>query len=438
MNNVEKFINDNIKSNTTVVISCSGGPDSMCLLSLILKFRNIKNLNVIVAHVNHKTRIECDSEEEFVKEVALKNNCIFKSITLDEYLNNEFNEADARDKRYSFLDNLAKEYKVNYVLTAHHGDDLMETVLMRLTRGSNLNGYVGIKSILKNNNYTILRPLLYVTKEDILKYNKDNNIEYVIDKSNFDEEHTRNRYRKHVLPFLKSENKDVHLKYLKFSKELENYNSFVNQYIKNNNYIKDNMILLDNIKNESSFIKRKCVELVISNIQKDDYLDVNDKQIESILSLMDKDNKQISLTNGYICQKDYNILKIVKEEIQKKDYLYILNNDLETDTFKITYNKESNDDSNYVIRLLSDEISMPLMVRNRKNGDKMAIKNLNGTKKVKDIFIDEKICNDKRDIVPLVVNNKNEVIWIPGVKKSKFSKEKNEKYDIILKYEVKK
>ena len=113
MNNVEKFINDNIKSNTTVVISCSGGPDSMCLLSLILKFRNIKNLNVIVAHVNHKTRIECDSEEEFVKEVALKNNCIFKSITLDEYLNNEFNEADARDKRYSFLDNLAKEYKVN-------------------------------------------------------------------------------------------------------------------------------------------------------------------------------------------------------------------------------------------------------------------------------------------------------------------------------------
>ena len=437
MNNVKEFIKNNVLKNSTLVVACSGGPDSMCLLSLILKFRESLNLRIIIAHVNHQTRSECNSEEEFVRSYALKNNCIFKSIRLNEYQTKEFNEAEARRKRYNFFNEVIESSNANYLFTAHHGDDNMETILMRMTRGSNLNGYVGIKAVLRNDNYTILRPLLYVTKDDIINYNKDNKIDYVVDKTNDDEEHTRNRYRKRMLPFLKKENNKVHLKYLQFSEELNDYNTFVDNYIIKKGYIKNNIIYLDNIKNESTFIKRKCVEKIIKNIQENGYLDVNNKQIKDILDLMEKDNKQVDLSNGYICRKEYNLIKIVKLSNEKEEFFYKLDNDLDTDNFIIKYINNSDDDSNYTIRLLKEEINGPLYVRNRQDGDKIAIKNLKGRKKVKDIFIDEKIPKEERNKIPLVVNSQNEIIWLSGVKKSKFCKDKNEKCDIILKYEVK-
>lgn len=102
---------------------------------------------------------------------------------------------------------------------------------MRLTRGSNLSGYIGIKEVSINDKYKILRPLLMVTKEEIIEYLESNNIIYAIDNTNKEMEHTRNRYRHVILPFLKKENAKVHEKYLKFSKELIEYDNFVNNYI---------------------------------------------------------------------------------------------------------------------------------------------------------------------------------------------------------------
>ena len=93
------------------------------------------------------------------------------------------------------------------------------------------------------------------------------------------------------------------------------------------------------------------------------------------------------------------------------------------------------DDSNYVCRLNSKDVTLPLYVRSKINGDKIEVKNLNGSKKVKDIFIDSKIALNERKTYPIVVDSNNIVVWIPGLKKSKYNKEKNEKYDIILKYD---
>jgi len=95
---------------------------------------------------------------------------------------------------------------------------------------------------------------------------------------------------------------------------------------------------------------------------------------------------------------------------------------------------EDNSSGNYVTRLNSYELNLPLYVRNRREGDKIQIKNLNGSKKVKSIFIDEKVGKEERNDWPIVVDSKNETIWIPGIRKSKFDKTKDEKYDIILKY----
>jgi len=90
--------------------------------------------------------------------------------------------------------------------------------------------------------------------------------------------------------------------------------------------------------------------------------------------------------------------------------------------------------NNNVCRLMSTEIELPLYVRTRKLGDVMQLKKINGTKKIKDIFIDAKVPLYQRDTWPIVVDSKGNIIWIPGIKKSKFSKQKTEKYDIIFKY----
>jgi tRNA(Ile)-lysidine synthase len=99
--------------------------------------------------------------------------------------------------------------------------------------------------------------------------------------------------------------------------------------------------------------------------------------------------------------------------------------------------KEEESDSNFICRINSTDISLPLYIRNKKDGDSMNIKGMNGTKKIKDIFINSKISKEERDNWPIVVDSKDNIVWLPGLKKSKYNKEKNEKYDIIIKYIIK-
>ena len=176
MNKELEFLKENINKNDIVVVACSGGPDSMCLLSLVNEIKNELNLKIIVAHVNHKLRVESEEEKEMVENYSKENNLIFELLEINKYTNNKFSEEDARKRRYDFFNKLIKKYNANVLLTAHHGDDLIETILMRLTRGSNLSGYIGIKMINKNDEYKILRPLLSTTKDNILDYLNKNNI----------------------------------------------------------------------------------------------------------------------------------------------------------------------------------------------------------------------------------------------------------------------
>ncbi|MBD8922837.1 tRNA lysidine(34) synthetase TilS, partial [bacterium] len=193
MNKEIEFLKSIINKDDIVVVACSGGPDSMCLLSLVNNIKSLYNLKVIVAHVNHKVRIESNEEAIMVQKYCNNNDLIFKLFEINEYKNNKFTESDAREKRYKFFEKVLEEYQAKILLTAHHGDDLIETILMRLTRGSNLNGYIGIRKVMENNNYKIIRPLLTTDKKHILKYLEDNNIDYAIDETNNLMEHTRNR-----------------------------------------------------------------------------------------------------------------------------------------------------------------------------------------------------------------------------------------------------
>ena len=202
MERVYAFLKDNI-NDEYVVIGVSGGVDSMVLLSII---KNHISSKIVCAHVHHNLRVESDSELEFVKEYCTNNGIIFESTKL-EY-DNKFSEEVARNKRYSFFEEILKKYNSKSLITAHHGDDQIETIMMKIVRGSTLKGYSGIEKVSNRSFYRIYRPLLYVTKEDIYKYAKDNNISYCDDYTNNLDEYTRNRFRKYIVPEFKKEDKE--------------------------------------------------------------------------------------------------------------------------------------------------------------------------------------------------------------------------------------
>ena len=123
-------------------------------------------------------------------------------MTITEYKENNF-ENEARTKRYKFYEEILNKYNTKHLFLAHHGDDLIETILLIIVRGSNLEGYAGIKEISYNHKYYIVRPLINYNKDDIIKNNKKNKIKYYIDKTNKDTKYTRYRYRKKLLNIIK-------------------------------------------------------------------------------------------------------------------------------------------------------------------------------------------------------------------------------------------
>ena len=438
MEKVLLYLENLLKNNDCIVVATSGGPDSMCLLHLLCELKDKLSLKLIVAHVNHKLRRESEEEALFVREVCLENNLIYEYMEILEY-NDDNLENDARIKRYEFFAKLVKKYHAKYLMTAHHGDDLMETILMRLTRGSSLKGYSGFKKELKEENYTIIRPLITETKKDIETYMNIHNYKYYIDKSNFSEKYTRNRYRMHVLPFLKKEDPKVHHKFLKFSEELMEANTFIESYVKEfiSKISDKNGIKIDELLKLDKFLLKKVVEYTLSQIYIDDLFLINDKHTNLIIGLIksNKSNNKVNLPNNWQAIKSYNYYKIVKIN-KEDDYEYILEDKLILPNHMVIKKvKEKDGKSNYVIRLNSKDIKLPIIVRSRLIGDKMEVKNLGGTKKIKDIYIDEKIPLEKRKEIPIVTDSNNTILWLPGVKKSKFDVESNGIYDIILSYE---
>ena len=419
------FLNSLLNDDDTVIIACSAGPDSMALLSVLINLE--KKINIICAHVNHKVRKQSDKEYQYLEQYCANNHIAFEGMEIVSKINHNF-EGEARKIRYSFFKSLKAKYQAKYIITAHHGDDLIETILMRISRGSNLSGYAGIKLI--DNDY--LHPFLFVDKKEIIDYLKTNQIKYFIDKTNNKDGHTRNRYRHHVLRFLKKENSNVHLKYLTYSNKILELDNYLKDYILNNKFIKNNIIDIKLLKRQPDLVIKKCIEILISNIQQNDLLDISDRNIDDLLLLIksSRSNCFINLNNGYIAIKEYDTFYL-KKGIDKANFCTEFIDFYEDDSWLIRIVKTTDDDSNNTIRLDSNSIKMPIIIRSRIKGDKMMVKNL-GTKKVKDIFIDSKVSIQKRESWPLICDSNNNVLLIPGLKKSKFAKDKTEKYDIIL------
>ncbi len=417
--------------NNYVVIGVSAGPDSMCLLDLLQK----KTTKIVVCHINHNVRKESIEEEEYITKYCQDKNIILEKTTINNYQENNF-ENEARKKRYMFYEEILKKYNSKTLLLAHHGDDLIETILMKISRGSNLEGYAGIKEISNVKNYQIIRPLLKYTKEDIINYNKSNNIKYYNDSSNQSTNYTRNRYRLNILPLLKKEDKNIHKKYLKYSKTLIEYDDYIKREVKRNinNVYKDNIINIDNLNKLDTFLIKNILYNIMNNIYQNKNNIITDRHIQNIISLLNntKPNIKIDLPNNKEIVKEYNKLIIKDKTSDIKNYKIEFNDKIEIENLIIEKIESEDDDSNSVCRLNSKDITLPLYIRNREDGDYIILKGSNNRKKIKEIFIEKKLTLKKRNNYPLLVDSNNNIIWIPNIKKSKFCNKKSENYDIII------
>ncbi len=432
MNNVIKFLKSlNIWEDEKIVLACSYGPDSMALLDIL----NNLGFTVVVAHVNHKLRKEADEEEKKLKKYCESKKIIFESTTITSYGKGNV-EAYARNFRYNYFKEIISKYKSRYLFTAHHGDDLIETVIMKIARGATLSSYAGFKKITNLGGYSLVRPLIYLTKEEIIKYNEENNIPYAIDKTNLECDLTRNKCRHKILPILKEINPEIHNKFIKFSNNISESSDFIDREV--NKVLKEVYVLnsldLNNFYLLDDFIKRKVIEKILLDIYKDSISLVTDKHVQMIIDLSNnsKANCFINLPGKKVIVKFYN--KIIFDYKPKDpNYEYILTNEISHDDWKLKIVSESEiKKSNYVLRIRNNDVVLPLIVRNRKIGDKITLKN--GTKKVGEILSEKKMSINERNKQPLVCDSSGKVLWLPGIKKSKYDSNFDDCYDIIIKY----
>ena len=440
MNKVYEYLNNEIKlmDKDTIIIGCSGGPDSMALLHVLQEIRKHKDLFLVCAHVNHNVRSESKGEEQFLKNYCQDNNITFESMTIENYGDDNFHN-EARKIRYQFFEDIVNKYQAKYLMTAHHGDDLVETILMRIVRGSTLKGYAGFEKQIKKDAYILVRPLVFVTKEELEQYDHKYNIPYVIDKSNFKGKYTRNRYRKEILPFLKQEDSSVHEKFLKFSDTLIEYNNYIDKVLSKviKRVYQDESLIIDSFLEQEDLIQTKIIYYIMESLYHDDLYQINSTHVSSIIKLIKskRPNGFINLPGKIKMIKEYDRVKFITEIENIVDYEIEISERVDLPKghhIDVVEEEEKND--NNVCRLSSSDIELPLYVRTRRLGDSMYLKKIDGKRKIKDIFIDSKVPLQLRDTWPIVVDSRGKILWIPGIKKSKFSKQKTEKYDIILKY----
>ena len=339
MNDILEKLKKEIPNHSSVVVATSGGPDSMVLLNLLSTVKKEKNLKLICAHVNHKLRKESDDEAKMVKKYCEQNDIIFEYMTIDEYKGNTENYA--REKRYEFFEKLIKKYSSPYLLTAHHGDDLTETIMMRLIRGSSLKGYAGFSEITEKNGYKIIRPLITKTKEKLLKYATVNHLPYAIDKTNDSDVFTRNRIRKYILPKLKEENKNVHLKFLEYSKTLSETDAYFKNLLEKiiPNIYKENKLNIEFFLKEEPLIQIKIINYILEISYKNNINLINDIRMNN--SIIVGKNVTINSNNrGFEVLNDYNELSLnIQQQINNIIARYAPKNTINYVACENEYNK---------------------------------------------------------------------------------------------------
>lgn len=427
-----------INKGDRIVAGVSGGADSVCLFHVLLELKKEYSIQLFVVHIHHGLRpVDADRDEAYVKELCKRHAVFCHSVRADvsglsqrEGLSLE--EA-GRVARYEEFYRFLQENKCNKIAIAHNKNDNAETFLFNLFRGSGLTGLRGIPPVRNE----IIRPLLAVEREEIEHYLRERAIEYCNDSTNSTDDYSRNQIRNQILSYAKENlNKEVIEHITMASGRIREANEFIEKQIekclpKILIQGKDKLYRMDveELKKEDRIIQRGIVRRFIENLG-NGLKDIDFLHIELVLSLMEKEvGKTIHLPYGLAAVREYETILLNKASpsVKKESFSIEIIMDMEENkSYHIPITGQTIN-----VRLLNykksmifprngctkwfdyDKIKNTVLIRSRLEGDYIEIDGKGSRKKIKSLFIDEKIPKESRSRIPLIADGSH-IMWVLG------------------------
>jgi tRNA(Ile)-lysidine synthase len=439
---VLRFIRNNSLLDDTgkLLVAVSGGPDSVCLLLVLVKLRDELGIDLHIAHLNHKLRgVESDTDAVYVSELAHN---LDLPVTIDERDVEEYRtehggtvEEAAREVRYDFLAETARSIGADTVAVGHTRDDNIETIIMHLVRGTGTRGLRGLKPVTHLNSKTglvkVLRPLLELNRDETTGYCRANGYEPRLDTSNESLVPLRNRIRQQFIPLLESYNEQVGEALLRDARiaadELDFLETATGELWGNVAVKRKNKVTID----KTGFIGvppalqrqllRQSIEAITGSLK-----DIEVRHIESILDALDlQAGKRITLPGGLIFLVEYDRFLLTREvsslsPLPALDSEHRLNvpGQTEFSGWRVTadiISPERMEDTgnNYIAYFDYEKAGNELIVRPRKTADRFYPLGMDRPKKVGEFMIDIKVPRTWRKMVP-VVCSPEQIVWIAG------------------------
>ena len=408
-----------LKENDRVLVSVSGGVDSVALLILL---NELDLFQLITVHINHKLRQQSDFDEQFVRDMSRDLNIPFRSKSLDlkSKPRKQSIEEWGRKERYSFLKNTLTKDKGHWIMTAHHANDQAETILMNLSRKS---GIAGLRGISKEND-KVLRPLLDFTKNDILNFSKETSLPYQQDKTNYDNTIPRNFLRNKILDTWENEFPEV-IQGISRSSNLfcewsDGLDYMISEFIISGLKVRDKKIIISYnlLKTIPSIVKIRLIQLITDSTNSQ----WSKHNMSMLLQFLDKSKSGDfhMLSNGSRLLRDRNSIKVQSPSEYINDKAVILEKDTPTDFNSYRYELNlQNDFKNKNYNKNCETVdweklkNTTLKLRLWKQGDVFQPLGMKGHQKISDFLINEKVdCIDKEFQSVLTANGK--IVWVCG------------------------
>ncbi|WP_336315279.1 tRNA lysidine(34) synthetase TilS [Streptococcus oralis] len=398
------------KKHSKVMLALSGGLDSMFLFYLLSTYQKELGIELILAHVNHKQRRESDWEENELRRLA---DVAGLPIYITSF-SGDFSEARAREFRYDFFRKIMKEVGATALVTAHHADDQVETILMRLIRGSRLRHLTGIKESQVVDDIEIIRPLLHFHKKDFPP------IFHFEDQTNRENSYFRNRIRNRYLPELEKENPRIRTALLNLGSEISDYQAAITEL--------SEQIDVEDLNELFAYSKQTQGVLLQNYLNQFPDLNLTKSQFDEVRQILARKSQyRHPLKNGYELIKEYHhfrVCKISPQADEKEDELVLhYQNQVQHKGYLFSFGIPIEGD---VVQKIMVSRETSVHIRYRKPGDVLLI---NGhRKKLRRLFIDLKIPIEKRETTP-IIEQFGEIVSILGIAISDLSK--NTKNDIM-------
>ena len=416
-----------IQRSDRILVALSGGPDSVMLLSVLISIKDEYDLTIEAFHLNHQLRSNAIDDEKFVIDLCNEYGVFCTTMTADiQQIADKKScsvEQAGREERYKLLDLTLQKRNLNKIATAHHADDQIETMIMRMIRGTGVAGLSGIPA----KRDQIIRPLLFLTKEEINHYLEEHGLSYVIDETNKEDFFFRNRVRKHIVPLFKKENPNIYDSFQRLAQIAQNAHRFIE--VSANEIpielIDEQAVVLYSDISESEVIVQ---EYVIRSMMRTCGVtqDISFAHVHDLLDLIhDEKNTtwDYDLPNLKL-KRRYDKISASRNDVilQSERYCYPVGKNgvyifpMEKYTVRMQQHNNSgkviSDDNIKQIDL--DKIRFNLYIRNKKPGDFFYPLGMKGKKKLKKYFIDHKIPKEDRQRVPLLLDG-DDIVCVLGM-----------------------